>query len=68
MRKAPAKRLTVPILATAAGYEEGIRALTIAVANDPVRPAWKPESFLSSLSDGWTNRSRGSMIGLNRSK
>ncbi|HEY1313186.1 MAG TPA: M28 family metallopeptidase [Steroidobacteraceae bacterium] len=32
-------------LATAAGYEEVIRALTIAVADDPVRPAWKQDSF-----------------------
>jgi Zn-dependent M28 family amino/carboxypeptidase len=32
-------------LATAAGYEEVIRALTIAVANDPTRPAWKQDSF-----------------------
>jgi hypothetical protein len=32
-------------LATAAGYEEVIRALTIAVANDPAPPAWKQDSF-----------------------
>jgi Zn-dependent M28 family amino/carboxypeptidase len=32
-------------LATAAGYEEVIRALTIAVADQPVRPAWKQDSF-----------------------
>jgi hypothetical protein len=29
----------------AAKFEEIIRALTIAVANHPQRPAWKPDSF-----------------------
>jgi Zn-dependent M28 family amino/carboxypeptidase len=32
-------------LATAAGYEEVVRALTIEVANDPKRPQWKTDSF-----------------------
>jgi Zn-dependent M28 family amino/carboxypeptidase len=32
-------------LATAAGYEEFIRALVIEVANDPSRPQWKQDSF-----------------------
>ncbi len=32
-------------LATAAGYEEVIRALAIEVANDPKRPQWKQDSF-----------------------
>jgi Zn-dependent M28 family amino/carboxypeptidase len=43
---APSDDVNQPVnLATAAGYEEVIRALTIAVANDPARPAWKQESF-----------------------
>jgi Zn-dependent M28 family amino/carboxypeptidase len=43
---APSDDVNQPVnLATAAGYEEVIRALTITVANDPVRPAWKQESF-----------------------
>ena len=41
-------------LATAAGYEEVIRALTVAVANDPARPAWKPESFFRRYAAGGT--------------
>jgi hypothetical protein len=32
-------------LATAAGYEEVIRALVIAVADNPTRPQWKQDSF-----------------------
>jgi Zn-dependent M28 family amino/carboxypeptidase len=39
-------------LAAAAGYEEVICALTIEVANDPVRPAWKPDSFFRRYSVG----------------
>jgi hypothetical protein len=43
---APSDDVNQPVnLATAAGYEEVIRALTIAVANDPTRPAWKQDSF-----------------------
>ena len=43
---APSDDVNQPVsLATAAGYEEVIRALTLMVADDPVRPAWKPDSF-----------------------
>jgi Zn-dependent M28 family amino/carboxypeptidase len=43
---APSDDVSQPVnLATAAGYEEVIRALTIAVANDPTPPAWKQDSF-----------------------
>jgi len=43
---APSDDANQPVdLAAAAGYEELIRALTIEVANNPVRPAWKPDSF-----------------------
>ena len=43
---APSDDANQPVdLAAAAAYEELIRALTIQVANDPVRPAWKPDSF-----------------------
>jgi hypothetical protein len=39
-------------LATAAGYEELIRALTIEVANDPNRPQWKQDSFFRRYAAG----------------
>jgi Zn-dependent M28 family amino/carboxypeptidase len=43
---APSDDVNQPVdLAAAAGYEELIRALTVAVANDPRRPAWKQDSF-----------------------
>ncbi len=43
---APSDDANQPVdLATAAGYEEVIRALAIEVANDPKRPQWKPDSF-----------------------
>jgi hypothetical protein len=43
---APSDDSNQPVdLAAAAGYEELIRALTVAVANDPRRPAWKQDSF-----------------------
>jgi hypothetical protein len=43
---APSDDVNQPVnLATAAGYEEVIRALTITVADDPARPAWKQDSF-----------------------
>jgi Zn-dependent M28 family amino/carboxypeptidase len=43
---APSDDANQPVdLATAAGYEEVIRALTLTVANDSARPAWKQESF-----------------------
>jgi Zn-dependent M28 family amino/carboxypeptidase len=43
---APSDDLDQPIdLTAAAGYEEIIRALMVAVANDPTRPQWKQDSF-----------------------
>jgi Zn-dependent M28 family amino/carboxypeptidase len=43
---APSDDANQPVnLATAAGYEEVIRALAIEVANDPERPQWKQDSF-----------------------
>lgn len=43
---APSDDLDQPIdLAAAAGYEEIIRALMVAVANDSTRPQWKQDSF-----------------------
>jgi Zn-dependent M28 family amino/carboxypeptidase len=43
---APSYDANQPVnLATAAGYEEVIRALAIEVANDPKRPQWKQDSF-----------------------
>ena len=43
---APSDDVNQPVnLATAAGYEEVIRALTITVADEPARPAWKQDSF-----------------------
>jgi Zn-dependent M28 family amino/carboxypeptidase len=43
---APSDDANQPVdLAAAATYEEVIRALTVAVADDPNRPAWKPGSF-----------------------
>jgi hypothetical protein len=41
--------------AGSAGYyqrEEVIRALTLHVANDPVRPGWKPDSFFRRYAGG----------------
>jgi Zn-dependent M28 family amino/carboxypeptidase len=43
---APSDDANQPVnLATAAGYEEVIRALVIEVANDPKLPQWKQDSF-----------------------
>jgi Zn-dependent M28 family amino/carboxypeptidase len=43
---APSDDTDQPVdLAAAATYEEVVRALTVAVANDPNRPAWKQDSF-----------------------
>jgi hypothetical protein len=53
---APSDDTKQPVdLAAAAGYEEVIRALTIAVANDPVRPAWKTDSFFRRYAMGGVN-------------
>jgi Zn-dependent M28 family amino/carboxypeptidase len=50
---APSDDANQPVdFATAAGYEEVIRALTITVANDPVRPAWKEDSFFRRYAAG----------------
>jgi hypothetical protein len=50
---APSDDTNQPVdLATAAAYEEIIRALTIEVADDPVRPAWKPDSFFRRYAAG----------------
>jgi Zn-dependent M28 family amino/carboxypeptidase len=43
---APSDDAKQPVdLASAAGYEEVIRALVIEIANDPRRPEWKQDSF-----------------------
>jgi Zn-dependent M28 family amino/carboxypeptidase len=53
---APSDDANQPVdLATAAGYEEVIRALTIEVADDPARPAWKQESFFRRFAAGGAN-------------
>jgi Zn-dependent M28 family amino/carboxypeptidase len=50
---APSDDANQPVaIATAAAYEEVIRALTIDVANDPVRPAWKQDSFFRRYAGG----------------
>jgi Zn-dependent M28 family amino/carboxypeptidase len=41
-------------LATAAGYEEVIRALITEIANDPKRPQWKQDSFFRRYAGGDT--------------
>jgi Zn-dependent M28 family amino/carboxypeptidase len=49
---APSDDANQPVnLATAAGYEELIRALVIEVANDPKRPQWKQDSFFRRYAD-----------------
>jgi Zn-dependent M28 family amino/carboxypeptidase len=53
---APSDDANQPVdLAAAAQYEELIRALTIAVANDPTRPAWKSDSFFRRYAMGTTD-------------
>ncbi|HXN99718.1 MAG TPA: hypothetical protein VN881_11640, partial [Candidatus Acidoferrales bacterium] len=43
---APSDDLNQPVdLSAAAGFEEIMRGLMIAVANDPQRPQWKQDSF-----------------------
>jgi Zn-dependent M28 family amino/carboxypeptidase len=43
---APSDDLDQPVdLTAAAGYEEIIRRLMVAIANDPTRPQWKQDSF-----------------------
>jgi hypothetical protein len=53
---APSDDTQQPVdLATAAAYEEVIRALTIEVANDPSRPLWKHDSFFRRYAAGGAN-------------
>jgi len=53
---APSDDTNQPVnLAAAAEYEEVIRALTVAVADDPRRPAWKPDSFFRRYAAPGTN-------------
>jgi Zn-dependent M28 family amino/carboxypeptidase len=48
---APSDDLNQPVdLAAAAAYEEVIRGLTLAVAQSPHRPQWKPDSFFRRYS------------------
>jgi len=48
---APADDINQPVdLAAASGFEEMMRRLTLAVANDPKRPAWKEDSFFRRFS------------------
>ena len=50
---APSDDSNQPVdLATAAGYEEFIRALIVQVANDPGRPRWKKDSFFRRYAQG----------------
>jgi Peptidase family M28 len=50
---APSDDLNQPVdLATAAGYEEVIRRLTISVADNPHRPQWKQDSFFRRYAQG----------------
>ena len=52
---APSDDSNQPVdLATAAGYEEVIRALVIEIANDPKRPQWKQDSFFRRYAEGAT--------------
>jgi Zn-dependent M28 family amino/carboxypeptidase len=49
---APSDDANQPVnLATAAKYEEVIRALAVEVANDPKQPHWKQESFFRRYAD-----------------
>jgi len=50
---APSDDAQQPVdLAAAAAYEEVIRALTVQVADDPRRPAWKRDSFFRRYASG----------------
>jgi Zn-dependent M28 family amino/carboxypeptidase len=50
---APSDDANQPVdLATAAAYEEVVRALILNLANDPARPAWKPDSFFRRYAAG----------------
>jgi Zn-dependent M28 family amino/carboxypeptidase len=50
---APADDANQPVDLSAAGaFEEVMRGLTMAVANDPQRPAWKQDSFFRRYAEG----------------
>jgi Zn-dependent M28 family amino/carboxypeptidase len=50
---APSDDVNQPVnLQTAATYEEIVRSLLINIANDPQRPAWKPDSFFRRFAEG----------------
>ena len=50
---APSDDLQQPVnLETAAKFEEIVRQLLLNVANDPHRPAWKPDSFFRRYAQG----------------
>jgi Zn-dependent M28 family amino/carboxypeptidase len=50
---APSDDTAQPVdLASAAKFEEIIRALTVTIANEPARPAWKPDSFFRRYAQG----------------
>ncbi|HEV2113533.1 MAG TPA: M20/M25/M40 family metallo-hydrolase, partial [Terriglobales bacterium] len=50
---APSDDLNQPVdLATAAGYEEIMRDVTLAVADENSRPHWKPDSFFKQFAAG----------------
>ena len=50
---APSDDANQPVdLAAAAGYEEVVRTLTVEIANNPIRPAWKQDSFFRRFSAG----------------
>ncbi|HME39603.1 MAG TPA: M28 family metallopeptidase [Steroidobacteraceae bacterium] len=54
---APSDDANQPVdLAAAAGYEEVIRALVIEVANNPIRPAWKADSFFRRFAKGGSDQ------------
>jgi Zn-dependent M28 family amino/carboxypeptidase len=56
---APADDLNQPVdLNAAALYEEITRRLLLEVANDPARPAWKPDSFFRRFASGGTPAAR----------
>ena len=61
---APSDDANQPVnLAAAAGYEEVIRALTVAVASDPRRPAWKQDSFFRRYAASAGNRRSNQGLG-----
>ncbi len=56
---APSDDLNQPVdLNAAALYEEITRRLLLEVADDPTRPAWKPDSFFRRFSTGGTPAAR----------